>query len=421
MVIFGEFTQRKFVGRKESGLKIGIYNDWWYPDLVGGTERSALEIAESLISKYGAESIFIGTLSNRLRTRVESVQGVEVIRVGSFTLRRRYLVSPLIRYLERFRIFIDFVSSARVAREFSLRRIDVLVIHNMDRLGFKFPFILKYLYGVKVIRIVHDLSDTCMNRKRFRKSRNCTETCMPCKPKLRVAKGVSRNMYEGMICNSKFTLKKIESLGIYNDSMDYGYVLTPKKVQQIATVMSNRNVGNISVGFVGRISPEKGIELLILALGALRRKYSGIVRLTLVGQGNQKYIDKLRKIASKNSIDIGFVGYSEKPYEGLQTQVDAIVIPSLWEETLGRVAFEAASNNFPVIVSSAGGLQEAASLSNQTYFVFDSGNQESLEETLENFYRNLNIGVQGSDDEQFIIDVLIDRLTSLDLLKNSAK
>jgi glycosyltransferase involved in cell wall biosynthesis len=416
MVIFGEFTQRKFVGRSESGLKIGIYNDWWYPDLVGGTERSALEISEGLISKYGIESIFIGTLSNRLRTRVDSDNGVEVIRVGSFTLRKRYLVSPLIRYLERFRIFIDLVSSARVAREFSLRKIDVLIIHNMDRLGVKFPFMLKYLYGVNVIRIVHDLSDTCTNRKRFRNNRNCSKTCMFCRPKLRLAKDVSRKMYEGMICNSKFTLKKIKSLGIYNDFMDYGYVLVPSQMQQSPNFISNRNINNISVGFVGRISPEKGIELLIVALGALRKKYSGFVRLTLAGQGNPKYLTKLSEIGLEESIDVQFLGYSENPYEALRAHIDVIVIPSLWEETLGRVAFEAATNNFPVIVSNAGGLQEAAALSNRRYFIFNAGDQNSLEDTLEKFYSNLDPGIQGSSKEQFIVEVLIERLSYIESL-----
>ena len=89
-------------------MKVGIYNDWWSPDLVGGTEISALEISDALIAEFGSENIAIFTLSNRLNTSVMQLNGLTTVRVGTLTLRKRYLVPPIIRILERVRIFFDF-------------------------------------------------------------------------------------------------------------------------------------------------------------------------------------------------------------------------------------------------------------------------------------------------------------------------
>ena len=40
-------------------MKIAIYNDWWSPDVVGGAEKTALELAGHLALVFGKSNIGI--------------------------------------------------------------------------------------------------------------------------------------------------------------------------------------------------------------------------------------------------------------------------------------------------------------------------------------------------------------------------
>ena len=366
-------------------MKIGIYNDWWYPDLVGGTERSALEISQGLISHYGASQIVIATLSNSVRTKESIHGGTNQIRVGTFTLRSNYITTLSVRLLERIRLSLDIVSPLRVARAFRRHGVKIVVVHNMDRVGLKFIFILKRLYRIQIIRIVHDLSDTCIRRTRFKNNENCKQTCFSCRPKSMIYKRASSVYFNSVICNSKFTMDKLLSLHYVPKNINYGYVtFSPNNMEPIV-IRDRISMGVAKIGYVGRISPEKGIETLMESLKIVKSNFQIDSELFIVGKGNQDYIANLRRFASNLEIVAHFVDYNSAPFEYLRSRVDLIVIPSKWEETLGRVAFEASENGFQVMVSDIGGLPEAAALSGKDFFTFTPGDVEDLARSIRSF------------------------------------
>jgi len=391
-------------------MKIAIYNDWWYPDLVGGTERSALEISQGIVSHYGPEQVVIVTLSNSIRTLRKVHNDVETIRVGTFTLRRTYSTKFLVRALERVRIGIDVVSPFRVARNISKLGVEIVIVHNMDRLGVKFICYMRLVYGVRVIRIMHDLSDTCIRRTRYRKGENCSQTCFSCKPKSLVYRRVGIDFFEAIICNSKFTMEKLISLSYAPKNIDYGYVDLPRNGYEIKGVPRISSEKIAKVGYVGRFSPEKGIESLIQSLQALRIQYGIDSELFLVGKGNPIYVSELKVLASKLGIVANFTDYSDTPYAFLRPTVDLIVIPSEWEETLGRVAFEALANGFQVIVSDIGGLPEAASLSGEDFFAFIPGDIDDLARKIRCFVLGEKPNRTGSAVNRPILHQIISRL-----------
>ena len=364
-------------------MKVGIYNDWWSPDLVGGTEISALEISDALIAEFGSENIAIFTLSNRLNTSVMQLNGLTTVRVGTLTLRKRYLVPPIIRILERVRIFFDFWSPFNIARHISRQNVNVVVIHNVDRAGIKMVLALKYIFNTRIIRVLHDLSDTCVNRKRYRKSKNCDSTCVQCIPKLKRSQFVARKSYEAIICNSEFTLRKFQNLGFLHNEMSFGYVFTTGNEVEYTKEILPLNANDIRIGFVGRISPEKGIEVILNALAVSANLKRTLI---LVGQGDDKYIKKLQKLANDLNILVQFPGFQKEPFEFLRSKIDLIIVPSKWEETLGRVAFEAGLAGIPVAVAEIGGLVEAASLSGRPFLTFNPMDFNQLSLLIRDFY-----------------------------------
>jgi len=111
------------------------------------------------------------------------------------------------------------------------------------------------------------------------------------------------------------------------------------------------------VYYVGRMSHEKGVAVLLSAAPIVIWEMGGNVKFVIIGGGNT---DHLKKIAW----DIGiwhkcyFTGFmSDEDLDKFQTVANCAVFPSLYEP-FGIVALESFAARVPVVVSDAGGLPE---------------------------------------------------------------
>lgn len=107
------------------------------------------------------------------------------------------------------------------------------------------------------------------------------------------------------------------------------------------------------IAYVGRLSPEKGIAVLIAAMKRLHD-----IHLVVVGDGPQAA--ELRAECHARSLDnVTFAGhFSRAATERAIARCVALVIPSLWSENAPMVVLEAARAGTPVIGSNSGGLRE---------------------------------------------------------------
>ena len=111
------------------------------------------------------------------------------------------------------------------------------------------------------------------------------------------------------------------------------------------------------VGYVGRLIPEKGVHLLLMATAAHREKWSVLV----VGDGPDRErllsFAKEAGIANRLRIDTQ-ISIPECPE--WMNAMDVLVLPSmttpLWKEQFGRVLVEAMASGVPVIGSSSGSI-----------------------------------------------------------------
>ena len=123
------------------------------------------------------------------------------------------------------------------------------------------------------------------------------------------------------------------------------------------TIRSDNFIGphEFVVGYVGRLSSEKGISYLMEAITLLKGN-SVSVRLLIIGEGAQ--LDALKSLATSLEItdDVVFAGFQNNIDEWL-TAIDTLVLPSLTEGS-PMVLLEAMSQGVPCIASSVGGIPQ---------------------------------------------------------------
>lgn len=110
--------------------------------------------------------------------------------------------------------------------------------------------------------------------------------------------------------------------------------------------------------FAGRLTREKGVDLLLHALARVRERVPD-ARLRIVGDG------PLRPALERLTTELGLRDAIELtgwlPLERIDDQLAdawALVAPSLWAEPLGLTAVEAVVRGIPAVVSATGGLAE---------------------------------------------------------------
>jgi len=131
----------------------------------------------------------------------------------------------------------------------------------------------------------------------------------------------------------------------------------------------------------GRLTTWKGQEIFIEALNLVNKElgYESFFAVILGSdQGRDIYSKKIKRLAEQHRLksQLKFIdNYKEMP---LAYKVSNMVISaSIEPESFGRVAVEAQSMEKPIIASDIGGSNETI-INNQTGFLFEAGNPESL-------------------------------------------
>ncbi|RNL51130.1 glycosyltransferase [Pedobacter jejuensis] len=110
-----------------------------------------------------------------------------------------------------------------------------------------------------------------------------------------------------------------------------------------------------NIAFVGRISYEKGLHILIDVFNLANRKD---LKLHIAGIVNDiKYYDELKKISSKNSNIYWDINLSAAQIDQFYKQIDLLVIPSITYETGPFVLYEALERSIPVLANELGDMK----------------------------------------------------------------
>jgi glycosyltransferase involved in cell wall biosynthesis len=210
--------------------------------------------------------------------------------------------------------------------------------------------------GIGLGHVLHDYYLLCPRTTMFSDNGNCETQCGMCRrlsaPKLEASAkvdlvvGISRHVLETHVRRGFFP--NAHRAVIHNARR-----WTNSAVERTATDPA----APLRIGYIGRIEPSKGIEVLLQAVGMLPR---GRWQLSIAGRASQaEYAAGLREMFTGPEVE--FLGRVQP--DDFYPRVEVVVVPSTWHEPLGMVAVESLQFGVPVIVSRAGGLPDILELS----------------------------------------------------------
>lgn len=231
-------------------------------------------------------------------------------------------------------------------------RPDVIILHNVTAVGLNIWRSIRKT-GIPCIQVIHDLSLICFNFARFRGGRPCERLCAPCRLQKKIRFSLIRSApHFAFVSPSHATLNEIER---YEDlskwrreviSNPNTFLVKPRKALPIGE--------KPHFLYVGRLDPSKGIEMLLKA--ASRARDTADFDLDILGPGTletalrQKYASA-EWIRFHGSVDQDTVAE-------FMSRATALLVPSLWLETVPGVAVHALYAGLPVLGSRIGGIPE---------------------------------------------------------------
>lgn len=328
-------------------MNIVMINSYYHPNEPGGAERSVRSLAEALVGL--GHQVTVIALGEQRKSYL--LHGVEV---EQLPIRNRYL--PLGRGHDggvgklRWHARDSYNAAAGRDIEQLLQRLKPDVVHSHNLGGFSVAAwaAVKRL-GLPLVHTTRDFYLLCpKTTMQGRGGCSCSSPCMTCLPFAWPRLRTSR-LVDHVVGISEFILRRHRDNHYFptaGHSVIYNSYDPP--------VVEFRVPGEvIRLGYIGRLAPAKGVDMLIDALAQLVA--NGVrVELLIAGEGDDAYVAQLH--AKSASLPIRFVGHQQPA--AFFKEIDIAVVPSIWNEPLGRVVIEAMANGKPVVATPVGGIPE---------------------------------------------------------------
>ncbi|MFM7382418.1 MAG: glycosyltransferase family 4 protein [Microcystaceae cyanobacterium] len=334
---------------------------WEFPPrIVGGIARHVAELYPEMV-KLGQE-IHLITVESDGAPAAEQVEGMFVYRVT---------VPPgndFFHWVANMNLSMDQMGQRLMAQ---LGGFDL--IHAHDWLVGDAAIALKHHFKIPLVTTIH-----ATEYGRYNGLYNDTQRYIAGKEGILIYNG-----WRVIVCSNYMRHELQRVFGTPWDKMDVIYNgIRPEKKQRdpafdyLAFRRRFAGDGEKIVYYVGRMTYEKGVSVLLTAAPQVLQQLQGNVKFVIIGGGNT---DRLKQLAWNLGIweQCFFTGFmSDEDLDKFQTVADCAVFPSLYEP-FGIVALESFAARVPVVVSNTGGLAEVVQ-HGRTGIVTYTNNPDSL-------------------------------------------
>jgi glycosyltransferase involved in cell wall biosynthesis len=375
-------------------MKVLIANTLYYPEIVGGAEISTQILAEGLAA-CGVDVLVVCATGTGV-DRVERINGVTVHYLRLANVYWPHAARKPSRVMRAIWHTLDVhnVLMTRKLEKIILReRPDVVSTSNLSCLSTGI-WRLAAEAGARIVHTTRDYYLICPTVRMFSDNKSCERQCRICAVYAQPKKTESARV-DMVIGVSRFVLKRHLELGFFPRAAsavigDCYMPAASREAREVwvgglsdTTASSQMRIGGVRavstgtppvhLGILGRISQEKGIELVLEQL----LKAPGLNwRLSIGGTGNPAYVDGLK--ARYGNARIDFQGYVDPRV--FFSGIDILLVPSKWQEPFGRVTVEAYAHGIPVVGAQCGGIPEV--IEPNSALLFDPQRPETLLERI---------------------------------------
>lgn len=354
-------------------MKIGLVSEYFYPKSSGGTEKYVYDLANKLLAEnHDVEVITVGESTKNYKYEEITVKAI------SFKNEADPDVISGIKPSQNLHDFKSIIQSSEY---------DLIHFHTLTP-AFN-------LHHIKIAREIvsqihftaHVPSITCIHGDlmQFGKipcdglilNHRCTACYLSKKRSIPISKILSRTIslinYPKTI--ARVVTKKKTDLTALNELCDCIYVFThwqhrifiangfePSKIQITSQILNKKITPSTSsdklnfqkLGFVGRLSPEKGLDILIKAFNNSKRSDLQLHIAGIKDDNHKEYQRQLEMLSHNNPNIFWNFDLTNNEIKAFYKSIDVLCIPSVWYETGPFVLYEAFENNLPVIANNLG-------------------------------------------------------------------
>ena len=356
-------------------MKILYINTLYAPNVGGGAEITLQTLVNGLHAR--GHEVVVLTIGPASGVHEDMVDGVRVIRVGLENIYWPFNAnqpSAWKRGIWHLKDVYNFAMGRWVERIVRQENPDVVSCHNLSGFSVAAWNAVKRT-NTPLVQVLHDLYNICPNSNMFRNGHSCSKQCLHCKAFRLFHPHLSESV-DAVVGVSHFILELHRSYGYFGKAKIHATIHNARnmclpKIDR-PSLSCNKKV---RFGFIGTISPAKGIEMLLRCFINLNSQNA---ELYIAGTGKQNYVTLLQE--TYRASNIKFLGYTEPGK--FFPEIDILVVPSLCEEALGMVVPEAFAFGIPVIGSRRGGIPEMIE-DGINGFLFDPDKPDKLLELLE--------------------------------------
>lgn len=324
-------------------MKILIFNEFYTPHVTGGAEISTQVLAEALVRQ--GHKVIVCTSADK--DFEDEVNGVKVYYLSLNPLYWAYKVNGVSKVKKLLWHTIDLYNIfciAKVNRVIKTCKPDIIHTSNLSHFSCA-VWKTAHQMNIPICHTLRDFYLMCLKCTLFN-GNECTTRCPACKLFSRPKRKLS-SYVDGVVGISSFILKKHAENRYFREDCLKTVIYNPIKNPKVSC---NHNNGRI--GYIGSLIPSKGIEKLINSFITVNNPKLSLV---IAGEGKESsFVEGLKSKA--NGYNIKFMGRM-KPAEFF-SQIDLLVVPSLWNEPFGRVVVESVNYGVPVIATRKGGIAE---------------------------------------------------------------
>jgi len=337
-------------------VRVLIVNNLYPPQSRGGAEKSVQILAEGLVRN--GISVAVAHIAPQLKGIRVNTDDTGVRR---YTLGNSNVAFPPMslapKPIKAISMAVDTYNplmGAKIATV--IHDYKPSVVHTNALAGFSLAaWVAAYRAGAPIVHTARDYYLLCYRGSMWSAGQSCLEQCRSCRirsaPHRRsVAKYVST--FVGI---TKHVVQVHEEAGVLTEPL-HRTVIYNSPGPTTSSNLPHRSPAacqRLRVGYLGRIEEKKGVEVLLsAALRLLRQDAPLCVR--LAGHGDAAYVSQLK--AKFRHPAIAFIGQADAG--SFLSQLDVLVVPSLWAEPMGRVIVEAHAQGTPVLAAARGGMPE---------------------------------------------------------------